>query len=98
LASEAGQDIGCLLVNLHPEVRHAEIIYLALVPEVRGRQLGKLLVRQAQWLARQAGCERLVLAVDAANDPAILMYGATGFVEWDRRSVWVRALPAGASS
>jgi len=30
------------------------------------------------------------LAVDAENIPAIKMYNETGFVAWDRRTVFVR--------
>lgn len=92
IAVAAEGDVGCLLVNLHPDVRHAEVVYLGLVPQVRGRGWGRHLARQAQWLARQAGCERVVLAVDGANDPAISAYAATGFSEWDRRTVWMRSL------
>jgi mycothiol synthase len=87
-----GADVGCLLVNLHPDVRHAEIVYLALVTEARGRGWGKLLARQAQWLARQANCERVVLAVDAANAPAIRLYDLARFAVFDRRSVWIKSL------
>ena len=35
--------------------------------------------RYAQWLAREAGTQRLVLAVDAANEPAIAAYGTAAF-------------------
>lgn len=87
-----GADVGCLLVNLHPEVRHAEIVYLALVPEVRGRGWGEWLAGQACAAARGAACERVVLAVDAANAPAIGMYQRAGFQEFDRRYVWVARL------
>jgi ribosomal protein S18 acetylase RimI-like enzyme len=86
------EDVGCVLVNVHPDVAHAEIVYLGVVPEVRGRGYGLDLTRQAQWLARQAGCEQTVLAVDAANDPAIRTYIAAGFREFDRKTVWIRAL------
>ncbi|HEY2760474.1 MAG TPA: GNAT family N-acetyltransferase [Pirellulales bacterium] len=34
--------------------------------------------------------ERLVLAVDRANSPAVAMYLAAGFEVWDRRSVFLR--------
>jgi hypothetical protein len=36
--------------------------------------------------------ERLVLAVDAENLPAIAMYAAAGFKTWDRRSVFLREI------
>jgi len=87
-----GADVGCLLLNLHPDVRHAEIVYLALVPEVRGRGWGELLARRACAAGRQASCERVVLAVDALNEPAIRMYERSGFHEFDRRCVWTAEL------
>jgi len=62
------------------------------VPEARGRGYGLDLTRHAQWLAREAGCDQTVLAVDAANDPAIRTYVAAGFREFDRKTVWIRAL------
>jgi len=93
IVRHGGSDVGCLLVNLHPDVLHAEIVYMALVPEVRGRGWGYLLARHAQWRAQQVGCERIVLAVDAANEPAICPYGRAGFSTFDRRAVWIRKLP-----
>jgi ribosomal protein S18 acetylase RimI-like enzyme len=92
LARHDNTDVGCVLVNLHPDVGHAEIVYLGVVPEARGRGLGLDLTRHAQWLARQANCTQTVLAVDAANDPAIRTYIAAGFREFDRKTVWIRAL------
>ena len=47
-------------------------------------------MRHAQQLAHAAGVERIVLAVDAENIPAIKMYNETGFMAWDRRTVFVR--------
>lgn len=88
----AGMDVGCLLLNLHPDVQHAEIVYVALVPEVRGRGWGLELTRLALWLARQAAAERVVLAVDSANEPAIRLYKSLGFFEFDRRAVWIQSL------
>lgn len=87
---EQDRDVGCLLMNLHPDVQHAEIVYLALVPEVRGRGWGLQLARHALWLARATHCQRAVLAVDAANTPAVQLYGAAGFERFDRRAVWLR--------
>jgi ribosomal protein S18 acetylase RimI-like enzyme len=92
IARESARDIGCLLVNFHPDVRHAEIVYIGLVPEVRGRGWGQRLIELALWLARHANCDRVVLAVDAANAPAIRLYEAAGFFEFDRRAVWIRPL------
>jgi len=92
LVRRDGRDIGCLLLADHPEQRIRELVYMGIVPEARGAGLGLTLARQAQWLAKRAGAERLVLAVDAANTPALRMYSAAGFVAWDRRSVFTKVL------
>ena len=103
LAHGDGRDVACLLLADHPTQDQFEIVYVGVVPECRGRGWGLALTRHAQWLARQAGKSRVVLAVDAANAPAIAAYGAAGFVAWDRRSILVRsfrpaAKQAGAST
>jgi mycothiol synthase len=92
IARDRAERVGCLLMNLHPDVRHAEIVYVALIPEVRGRGWGEELVKQAIERAKRAGAERIVLAVDAANEPANRIYQQLGFFEFDRRAVWVRSL------
>jgi ribosomal protein S18 acetylase RimI-like enzyme len=84
--------VGCLFLADHPATNQWEIVYVGLVPAVRGRGWGLELTRHAQWLARQAGRERLVLAVDAANEPAIRHYAAAGFRAWDRKAVWIKSL------
>ena len=95
LVRAEGQVVGCLLLADHPATRQWEIVYVGLVPRVRGRGWGLELTRHAQWLARAAGCERLVLAVDAANEPAIRIYSSAGFRAWDRRGVWIKSLAPG---
>lgn len=87
------QDLGVLLLAAHPGPCHWELVYMGLTPEARGRGWGRKIARQAQWLARCADAERLVLAVDAANLPALAAYRDTGFVAWDQRAVFVRFLP-----
>jgi mycothiol synthase len=92
IVRQDGADIGCLLINVHPDVKHGELVYMGLVPEVRGRGWGLLLAEHALWLARQANCDRVVLAVDAANQPAIRQYFLAGFSQFDVRAVWIRPL------
>ncbi len=87
---QEGADVGVLLLADHPQARHWELMYMALVPEVRGRGWGRQATRYAQWLARGAGVERIVVAVDAANFPAVRMYRDCGFELWDQRAVYVR--------
>ena len=85
------EDVGCLLLADHSSTRQYEVVYVGLKPEVRGRGWGLELTRHAQWIARQADCKRLVLAVDAANEPAIRIYAAAGFRAWDRQAVWIKS-------
>ncbi len=87
-----GEDVGCLLLADHAELDQWELVYMGLVPEARGRGLGIEIVRYAQWLTRIEHRSRLVLAVDAANEPAIALYSEAGFVAWDRRSVFLRVI------
>jgi mycothiol synthase len=96
IACHEGRDVGCLLVADHPEQGNCELVYMGVVPAARGRCWGEALARLAQWLTRQAGRDRLVLAVDAENEPAIRVYAAAGFQAWDRRTVFARFFrPAG---
>ena len=91
-ARQGAQDVGCLLLSDHPAHDQWELVYMGLVPEVRGRTLGIDVARYAQWQTRRAARGKLVLAVDADNEPALKMYSACGFLAWDRRSVFVRLL------
>jgi ribosomal protein S18 acetylase RimI-like enzyme len=86
-------DVGCLLLTDHPGSQQMELAYMGVTPEARGNGWGVAIVRHAQWLARSAARARLVLAVDAANEPAIRAYVSAGFVSWDRRSVLLSVFP-----
>jgi mycothiol synthase len=92
LLRHGGRDVGCLLLTLHPAHQQWELVYIGLIPEVRGRRWGIEAVRRGQFLAGRAGATCLLLAVDAANEPATAMYASAGFTAWDRRSVLVRFL------
>ncbi len=87
---QSDTDVGCLLLTDYPDTGHWELVYMGLVPEVRGQRLGIEVVRYAQHLARQAGRDRLILAVDAENKPAFDMYVQAGFEVWDRRRVFLK--------
>jgi ribosomal protein S18 acetylase RimI-like enzyme len=86
----SGAVIGCLLLADYPDQENYELVYMGLVPAARGHGWGKRIARHAQWRAREAGRQRLVVAADAANLPALRMYTGVGFRVWDRRSVLVR--------
>jgi len=96
IASHAGRDVGCLILSDHPRHGNLELVYMGVLPAWRGRGWGGQLARKAQWLARRLGRPRLVLAVDAANQPAVDAYIAVGFQAWDRRRAMVRLFQPGA--
>ncbi len=85
-----GEPAGCLILGDHPRNDFLELVYMGLIPRVRGRGWGCHLVRHAQWRAGQLGRRSLLLAVDAANTPAGQMYDACGLVPWERRRVYWR--------
>lgn len=85
-----GEDVGMILLADHHPARHWELMYMGLVPQWRGRGWGRQIARYAQWLARAANVERILVAVDAANQPAVDVYRSTGFEIWDRRAVFLR--------
>jgi ribosomal protein S18 acetylase RimI-like enzyme len=92
IAQRGGRDVGVLILADHPSARHWELVYMGLIPEARGCGLGRQIAQHAQRLATCAKAERVVLAVDATNEPALRMYHAAGFQSWDRRAVYVRFL------
>jgi ribosomal protein S18 acetylase RimI-like enzyme len=89
-----GEDVGCLLLNDHPAQQQWELVYMGIVPEARGNGWGRQATRFAQQLAKAAGRERLILAVDATNDPAVSAYTNTGFFEMLRRCVYLKIFAA----
>ncbi len=91
IVRQNGADVGCLLLADHPDSNAWEMVYMGVIPDVRGRGLGVALARRAQWLTAQAGRQRLTTAVDADNSPAIAAYAAAGFIGWDRRTVFLRS-------
>ncbi len=91
-------DVGVLLLADHRAARHFELMYMGVVPSVRGRGFGREIVRAAQRHAHAAGTDRVVLAVDAENFPAIKMYNDTGFTAWDQRTVLVRFAAANSQT
>ncbi len=84
--------VGCLLLTDHPARGHFELVYMGLVPAVRGRGWGKRIVEHAQRQTARAGRSHLILAVDATNDPAIRIYTRAGFQPVHRQVVRIKFL------
>jgi RimJ/RimL family protein N-acetyltransferase len=66
--------------NPHEGFRHAGRLGMGLLPDYRGRGLGRQLVIDAVRAVRAAGMERIELEVFASNTRAIGLYEALGFV------------------
>jgi len=92
LVRHGSQEIGCLLLNDHADLNQLELVYVGLIPAARGKQWGQAMVRQAQWQATLRERKQILVAVSAANRPAIDMYGSTGFFAWQQRQTLVRFL------
>ncbi len=90
LIQHGSKDVGCLILADHPRQGNLELVYMGILPAWRGRGWGIEVTQWAEWRARLRGRERLVLAVDAENGPALAAYVAAGFDAWDQQSVYIR--------
>jgi ribosomal protein S18 acetylase RimI-like enzyme len=66
-------------------MRHVGRLGMGLLPEFRGRGLGRMLLQAALTAAAHAGLRRVELEVYASNGPAIALYRAMGFDDEGRK-------------
>ena len=93
IAEVGGEATACLLQNVRPEEDSYELAYVGVVPEHRGKGLGRRAVEHAlRVLGEREGSTRLWLAVDSANTPAVNTYNQLGFTIYDRRVVYFSLL------
>jgi ribosomal protein S18 acetylase RimI-like enzyme len=97
LAWHHEQPAGVLIVTETQGLPSWELLYVGLVPELRGRGLGTELTCLGIREARAAGAERMTLTVDARNAPAWRMYRVLGFEEFDRRLVLLNLFQGAAA-
>lgn len=86
-AESSFQDCGCLLTSVHDETT-LEVVYLGVVPELRGRKIGSLLLQFLSDYCLANRIERVLLAVDLRNSPAIKIYEKFGFKKIGEAEVW----------
>ncbi len=84
--------VGVVLLNPFPEQRTIELVYLGLAPVIRGRGLGRQLLRHALRLLHGRRERIVTLAVDEHNAPALRIYRAEGFRDELRRVALIRSL------
>jgi ribosomal protein S18 acetylase RimI-like enzyme len=94
IASHRGEPVAALLLSPSPESGAVEIVYLGIVPAMRGRGLGGALLSRGLALARGCAEPSVALAVDARNSPAVALYARAGFRTVRRREAFVAPLPA----
>jgi ribosomal protein S18 acetylase RimI-like enzyme len=91
VAEEDGQVVGYVALWLEPEPEdywtslsgYAYISDLAVLPEHRGRGLGRALLAAAETLARQFGASALKIKVLARNATAWHLYHRAGFRDYE---------------
>ncbi len=93
LASLSGERVGVVVLEYAKDYGAAALTYLGVVPAARGRKLGAELLTFAVGEAVAARLLALNVSVDARNAPAMKLYARHGFVEYDRREVWLASWP-----
>jgi len=86
-----GECVGCVLVNDSAgRTDRAEVVYLGVRPAWRRQGMGRAMLRHALIDAARRGRQRVTLAVDTRNTPAVRLYHGEGFRQTDRRDVYIR--------
>ncbi|HED54320.1 MAG TPA: GNAT family N-acetyltransferase, partial [Phycisphaerales bacterium] len=92
LAFDGAQAVGCILISLIPDTGSAELVYIGLAPEARGRGLGAALLTDSINRLADSPAQSLVCAVDRRNAPALRLYKGLGFAEFSSRDAWVKPI------
>lgn len=74
-----------LVARGYPDPATTYLVAVILTAEAQGQSLGVVALREAESLAADAGCQRLVALVDSANTRALRFWLRQGFIE-ERRS------------
>lgn len=85
--------IGCLALRDDPVGESLELAYIGLVPQERGRGIGKELTRVALWFAGEKKRNKVVTTVDASNGSAVNMYAQLNFIAYAERQLFLRDHP-----
>jgi mycothiol synthase len=84
---------GVCLVNDSTSGRSATVVYLGVIPEMRGRSIARSMVRHAASVAARSGHKSLRLGVDLRNAYARNAYLDEGLKPIRRSRVFIRRLP-----
>jgi len=81
LLCDGNVPIAVSLLNRSPHTEAIELVYFGLIPSMRGRGIGDLLMQHAFYTAHTANARYLTLAVDSRNLPALKLYRRHGLRE-----------------
>ncbi len=94
LARLSGETAGLLLLSPSPHLNTLEVAYMGVVCRFRRRGVGHTLMHKCNSEMIAHGFAGVALAVDSVNTPARALYRKWGFVETDRRRVWIVCRPS----
>jgi len=86
------QPRGVLLLSRMQHTDAAELVYLGVAADSRGKKLGEWLMRQAFAAVASMGVSRISLAVDSANAPALQLYYRFGLARIGSKIALMRRL------
>jgi ribosomal protein S18 acetylase RimI-like enzyme len=92
IVREAGEPLGCLLLNPARSMGAVELVYLGLGPRLRGRGLGRTLMRMGIRESSRLRLATMACAVDARNEPARKLYASLDFTQHGSRVPFVKAI------
>lgn len=89
LLTRGNENLGVLLMSTHSG-SGIELVYLGLTPPARGHKFGDWLMQLAVSVPATRDMDRITLAVDSDNLPALRLYFRHGFGETYRRVALMR--------
>lgn len=75
-------------VSVRRQERAGRITLIAVRPEVRGKGIGSRLVRAAEGYVAATGGDKITVATQGHNEPALGLYRSSGYKELARSRVW----------
>lgn len=89
LAWAGDRPVAVALATEVPDMDVWDLSYLGVVPEARRRGVGRAVAEYVLHTAQAAHADKLILAVDDRNRPALQLYHTLGFLSVDFREVYL---------
>lgn len=88
----AGAPVGVLLLSKIHNGAALELVYVGIVPGQRGKGIGDALMRKAMEAMAETHAQKLTLAVDAINTPALNLYWRHGMKQAGKKTALMRII------